>query len=280
MRWKEKKWWALPKWRRNQIIEQYAKHHAAAGHEPMPQLLVEKYVGVAEPFAPARNEEHRRLSVLAAETLPTAALRQEREALRKELAKHYPRWVLWLGIVITYGFEVARYLQFLLLLGIEGILRITMAFAFAGAIILATKLATKEHSRRRAKLFYVAMALWAVIVISIAIVNLGNTATDEDVSAWYNLAAAIVMVFTTVGPAFVAKMLLHLLEPVEPLVRRKQQVDDDLQQADKIQADAVASIQHIHSWYAYVQQETKQITAVYLLAYKTTLPPNPYVRSN
>lgn len=277
MLWKEKKWWALPKWRRNQVVERYAVAHAAGAHEPMPQLVAEKYVGVAQPFDPEHNDEHRRLAELATQTPQTVALRTELTALRKELAKHYPRVLLWLGLLITYVFEVAGYLQFLILLGIEGVLRVTMAFAFAAGIIVATKLATKPgHGRRNNKIFYASLALWAVIVIAIAIVNLGNTTIDEGSSISYDGAAAIVMVFTTIAPAAAAKVLLDLLEPVEPLARRKKQIDEDIKKSEEVQRQALEQIHRIESWHAYVAQEAAQITATYLLAYKSATPGNPY----
>lgn len=256
--------------------EHIATRHVRDGHEPMPAYVVVRRRGIAEPFDPKHNKMHERFD---REAKGDPALPKKRAALaakKEELTHETSPFILLVGILALLIVEYFGALQLLTLVGLENPTRAISAVALTTGLFALTDHATKKHAAKKS--FYLTVTVYAAVVMGIAIVNLGNAQADDDAALTYEIGASIVMLITTAGPALVGKLWITSYHKVRPIHRQARELQKAISTMEHTQREASDEIDRIVRFNHYYEQERERITAIYMLAYKTATPGNPYAR--
>jgi hypothetical protein len=279
----------LRRWWRDWKVRLRAKRHAKR-RLCRPDLVIGEFLGTRPEIDhndPAEADLHNRISWLRAfvETVKEAL-----HAVRDELTKH--TWILWLrlGIIGAYIVEVVGSVLVLRDVGLSPRDRFPLALALAACMFLITFVATKMGTRtdeqsaeHKQWWFPLVIGAYAILIIALTIVRV-SAASNEDTSAANEIAMGVVMLFTTIGPALVAELLMSKMRPVSPLARKKNELTKRLKKADTELRTTVSKASYkaqlIKAW----DDEAERLRALYMYAYlaeesrllsQGQLPPDP-----
>lgn len=266
-----------PRWWKKLTVARAARKDARRGLDSASHIAVQREIGRKVDFDPINNPTHKRLQAASEPHAQLASWTKERDAAEKQLTQHPKLAYLDLGILAAFIVEVCGDLWLLYLLGIDGVQRIIMSLGFAATLFFFTKLITAREAKAGKRWYsYVFIAAYAALVISVAVVNINNVAGDEDASRAYQIASAIVLCFTVIGPAVLSKHLFALRSPVAILTRDVQRLNRKLRDAEAKQKAAERAIDRIQRFSDWWTQEDGVLTPAYDIAYRNHQRPNPY----
>ncbi|MBI4434980.1 hypothetical protein HY635_04195 [Candidatus Uhrbacteria bacterium] len=150
-------------------------------------------------------------------------------AAEQQLTAHLPPPFLYAALACLFVVEAIGCALLMASLGFENPSRTMFGIMFAAAIFLLTYVAARLGSTPSAgatagapptqRWFYGVLAAYAVIIIAITVLRVDEMPGAEEGSRTYDLAAAIIMMCATIGPAWLAEVLMQRLLPMIPLIR-------------------------------------------------------------
>jgi len=227
----------IRRWWRDWKVRLRAKRHAKYGH-CRPDLIIAEFLGARPEIDqndPAEADLHNRISYLRAFI---EEVKEALHAVRDELTKH--TWILWLrlGVAGAYIVETIGSVLVLRDVGLSPRDRLPLGLALAACMFLITFVATKMGTRtdeqsteHKQWWFPLVIGTYAVLIIALTIVRI-SAASNGDTSAATEIAMGVVMLFTTIGPALVAELLMSKMRPVSPLARKKNELTKRHKKAD------------------------------------------------
>ena len=202
------------------------------------------------------------------------------KVVEQRLTAGLPPLFLYAALACLFGVEVIGLTILMASLGAENPARMLLAIMFAATIFLLTYVAARlgatptggaagaPHTQR---MFYGVLAVYAVIVFAIAIIRMNEMRSNEDGSRIYDFAAAIIMICTTIGPAWLAEVLMQRLLPMIPLIRtqalHRRYITDAQRGHTRAIAGAKAATLRAEAW----RRDAEQLGAMYETRYNNVL---------
>lgn len=161
----------------------------------------------------------------------TTAFRRElakaEEALTKHLFSPQTLYAMLTGLIIIEALGLSLLLESM---GWENPSRTIFGIMCAAAVIGltcyithlgATRTPGATGNQKTRWLLYAAIVVYAIVVLAITVLRAEGTQGSEESSRIYNLSAAIIMMCSTIGPAWLAERFMRYLEPMIPLIRAR-----------------------------------------------------------
>jgi len=117
--------------------------------------------------------------------------------------------------------------------------------------------------------FILVLVAYAALAISLGVLRLSAVAADDTASRWTELATAVVMILATIGPAFLAELLLRRLAPVAQLTRHRRDLRRRLRDARRKHERAKAKVRFLARLREAWDAEAARLHAVYTLTHRT-----------
>jgi hypothetical protein len=236
------------------ILARAARREAWIDVDSMENHVVSN-LGPHPSFDPVGNHEHARVARdlnRTSELEELSADLREQEDGRAGLISVFGGTVLLLTL---YVIETLGCVSILRSLGFQNPERLLYGFGLATFILALT--AAVVHHRR-----WWAFGLYGLLVLGVAIVRLGDIAS-EDGTVSEDLAGAVVLVSVTAGPAFLAELLFRRLSPAVRAWREIRKLRSRIRKLDKRQRRAQAYVERIGRSGEAWDREAERIRNIY-----------------
>jgi hypothetical protein len=206
-----------------------AEQDAEVGIEAL-DFRTTEMIGQRPSFEPKTNLAHRSIAIDLGNTEEMDELRPKVIALKDELARHISPTILNLGIA---GLLLVEALAGIGVFREEGfgnpdrvIFGLMLAIGIVALTWLTVRLGTREPGLRRSRWFYVVVAAYAVVILSVAFLR-----SSEGDSA-PSLPLAVLMILLTVGAAWLIEHLIRFGKPGRELRRQLRTHENRLRVAE------------------------------------------------
>jgi hypothetical protein len=265
-------WRFIPRPIRNLFVKRQASYDAHAGTSGE-QEVIGRWLDLQPRFDPLGNRTHQRKE--AELTLPAElpAWEKQLDKVETELTQHLNRTLLWVALIACFIIDWFGDAQCLALINVDQSRRPIIATAFAIVLFALTwmmarhdELHTNEH--RRLRWTTIGLGIYSVIVLGIAIITVTGTPADDDTTLVTRIASAILIIAACCGPAWLGKLLMNLMGPVEELSKNANRLQRKITRAKDTQQRARRYVDRIqakrHTW----DIEATQIAAVYRIEHR------------
>ncbi|MBI4143163.1 hypothetical protein HY480_04790 [Candidatus Uhrbacteria bacterium] len=199
------------------------------------------------------------------------------DTVEHQLTEHLPPPFLYAALACLFIVEAIGCALLMASLGFENPSRTMFGIMFAAAIFLLTYVAARLGSAPAVgaaagtpptqRWFYGVLAVYAVIIIAITVLRVDEMPGAEEGSRTYDLAAAIIMMCATIGPAWLAEVLMQRLLPMIPLIRtralHRRRIADAKREHARAVAGAKAATTRAEAW----EHNAEQLRAMYETRY-------------
>lgn len=264
---------SLRDWR----VTRHAQRHVQKGVAPSPELVVAKLIGPPQPLDPA-NPAHAELLLRASNDPRVQEWEAQRQAVEEELTKHPAAWPLLLAFLFLLLVEFAGISELLAAQGMTNPARAIVSLA--GSCILFYLIhEAAQHAKKQNLAFFASAFVLGALVFSVGMLRSAEVTTD-DASLWENIGAGAFLTIVTLGPGILARKVFSTLAPVRVLRKERQRLRRLINRAATDRQRALKALEQITLNLQWHEQETSQITAVYLLAYREAGGHVPQVAAN
>ena len=201
-----------------------AKRDAELGLPPNPDTIIEQIYGQRPTIDPTRNQEDQRDEELLVRVYQIDDLTHQVNQAREQRAKHaLPLWSL-LGLSGLALIDLVSHLTLFQDMGFSGPTRFMLAAAATASLFYVTKLATDyylkavQEDEPPSNWFAVILLLYGLVVFAMSVMRTLVHRSEEQ-GLLGALATALVLVFSTVGPAWLAERVMRTLARVAPAAR-------------------------------------------------------------
>ena len=242
-----------------------AEQDAEVGIEAL-DFRTTEMIGQRPSFEPKTNLAHHSIAIDLVDTAEQDELRPKVIALKEELARHISPTILTLGIA---GLLLVEALAGIGVFREEGfgnpdrvIFGLMLAIGIVALTWLTVRLGTREPGLRRSRWFYVAVAAYAVVILSVAFLR-----SSEGDSA-PSLPLAVLMILLTVGAAWLIEYLIRIGKPGRDLRRQLRTQGKRLHAAERRFNRAKATVE----WFGWKAEQwdrnAEWIRARYLIYFR------------
>jgi hypothetical protein len=228
----------------NWLVERQARVDARAGLDSVESRIVAE-LGPKPAFDPVGNPEHGQLAYALAERARVEELRDDLTRAENDAGNHAPASLLTLGFLFFVAVEAWGCFMVMKELGVRPTERLPLGIALALAVIGVTSVAAHRTAVRsnadgdrngigtrildaakRSVWTTLVLAAYTAVVGALAVLRVVH-ATSEDASPLEVVSQALLLVATSVGPAWTAEWLYRLRRPARAaekslhLIRRR-----------------------------------------------------------
>lgn len=199
-------------------------------------------------------------------------------AVEQQLTAHLPPPFLYAALACLFVIEAIGCALLMASLGFENPSRTMFGVMFAAAIFLLTYVAARlgapaptagaAGTTATHRWFYGVLAVYAVIILAITVLRVDEMPGSEEGSRMYDFAAAIIMMCATIGPAWLAEVLMQRLLPMIPLIRtralHRRRIADAKREHARAVADAKSATSRAEAW----EHDAEQLRAMFETRYR------------
>lgn len=209
-----------------------ARADAQSGENSVEERIVAE-LGVRPRLDPAGNAEHATFVSALQSGASIEELREDITRLEDAAAHHRPTFLLTLGLVLAVAVEVVGALLIMKAVGVEPNERLPLGLALALALIGLTAVTSHRASPRtagkeqegiaavakRSLISAIVLVTYSIFVVAVAVLRV-HAPGEEDASHVDAIASAVIMLATSLGPAWAVEWLLRLRAPAVVLEKR------------------------------------------------------------
>ena len=234
--------------------------------------------GLRPEFDPAGNLEHAQVSHNLNNLAEIEELRDDLRSEENELSRHFSPYVLSLGLLALFVIEAVASIQVIRALGYEGEERLSFGLMLAAFLFFITYLAAnmgreagsdQPEPGRRPAWFYVVLAAYGALVLAVTVVRVDEVA-GEDVWMRADIAAGVVLLFATLGPAWLAELLMRQRVPAAHAHKTVRLLRRRLRRAERAHKQATTFVRRLARRGVAWDQEMAQTQALYGAAHRRT----------
>lgn len=243
------------------LMTRGARHDARAGLQSAQERIVAE-LGLRPKLDPVGNPEHAVLVSTLANRTRIDELRDDVGQAEDMLGEHASPIVLTVGLVVTVAVEVLGALLIMKALGVHPAERLPLGLALALALVGITAVLAHRTAARavpgkqgegggalpvahgRSAWTLVVLVAYSLFVAAITIIRI-QSSTDEDASQLEIVAQSLLMLATSLGPAWIAEYLMRRRAPSVALRRRLGMLRRRLKDAERAHARAQEAVNRI-----------------------------------
>lgn len=234
-------------------------------------------LGPRPKFDPVANPEHGEFSRVLGERVRIEELREDITRADDVSAGRAPPLAFTLGLVVAVAVEVLGAILIMRVLGVPPSERLPLGLALAVTLIGITGATAHRTSERRATpgrdsavpqahkrsaSTAIILAGYTAVVLAIAVVRVRSSA-DEESSQLEIVAQSLLMLATSIGPAWISEWLVRNRSPAAASHKLSRLLRTRLRDAERAQARAQAAVNQITRAGARWDIEAAQRRALY-----------------
>lgn len=263
---------------RNMLAERQAEADARLGIDST-DLRLREELGKKPEWDPVENAEHAQVAETLGDRAELEELRDDRRRLEDELARHPSRIGLLVCLALAAVIETFGGVLIMKGLGRENpertFLGIALALGTLGFTAFVSKTATEtarttNATPRRTLGSLALLSLYALFVISVALVRV-EVPEGEEGADLLTYAEAMLMVATTVLPAFTAEWIFRKREPAVRAARALRNVKARLERLEARRVKADRFVQNLSRERERFEQAEARRSAAYQVAHRRAL---------
>jgi hypothetical protein len=204
-----------------------------------PQRAIDRFLSLRPAFDPIKYPEH---AGVAKRLLKTDREKHGKElvAIQQEIDGHTPAWYFTIGLIILFFGEYLGASLIFKDLGYAARERAILGLMLAAMLFFLTWFAAHMATRTddqgrpiRSKWLIAVLVAYTFLVLSVAIFRHSTIAVGEESSAAGDIATSVLMVFTSIGPAWLGETLMRKREPIAKLTRMRRHIKQRLAAANR-----------------------------------------------
>lgn len=236
--------------------------------------VIDRYLGPRPTFDPITNHEH---AQIAKKLLTTEADKRKKDlhTIEDQLTHFTPSRYFTIGLVILFLGEYFGASLIFKDLGYaareRAILGLMLTCILFFLTWFAAHMATKSDEQGRpgrSRWLIAVLVAYTLLVLAVAVYRHSTIAAGEETNPAGEIATTLLMLFTSVGPAWLFETLARKREPVAKLTRMRRQIKRRLRKATVEHNAALAFTRQLSRMGQAWDYESKRLRAVYEHTYE------------
>lgn len=260
----------LDRWR----VRIAGRRHARVGVKQRASTL-QRLAPRAREFDPAHHPEEAQLAASLNNQGRVVDARAETDRLTREVAAHsFLSIPLFGGGLVLAGMtEMLAQVLLMAQLGIENPPRTLLGIGSAALLLVLTDLATRRSVSHpsgtgaaavsRPAWWYLVVAAYGLVVVATTVIRVTNVAVESEESTVAIIATGVLLLSTTVGPAFLAEYCMRRLTPISRTRRQLRIARSELHGLIREQERARRQVTAIHARNERASDRQAILEAVY-----------------
>jgi hypothetical protein len=245
----------------NWLREREARVDARAGLDSVDSRIVAE-LGPKPSFDPVANPEHGELARALGDRARLEELREDLTRAENEAGNHAPPLLLTVGFLFFIGVESWGCFMIMKELGIRPAERLPLGIALALAVVGVTSVAAHRtaadggssggsgvggrilDAAKRSIWTTLVLAAYTALIGALAVLRVIH-ATSEDASPLEVISQALLLVATSVGPAWTAEWLYRLRRPSRSAAKSLHLIRRRLRDAERVRERAQSEVNRL-----------------------------------